>query len=181
MSDEPHHACRSCIPSTVTVQEEALGHTLDHFPIMSRPGTPSLRGNKHDSSSLSRLAIPPSVKPTPSLSNLRVHSHNSTTVATIPPVAPSTSTDANLQSSASSVSNMDMSEGITMIKDVDEAEDEGVALGQVESHALDEDSKRNLREHLRKTLKQRPSHQGASLQAISAPTLMLSLLRRCFT
>lgn len=103
----------------------------------------------------SRLVIPP-LKPSPSLSNLHIHSHN--TVA--PQDEPDYSTllpllrEGALGSSASSIINVDLNEGI-LIQDTDTdtdiAEEDSAEAFQPVTTTSDE-SKRFLREQLRKTL-----------------------------
>ncbi|KIY72503.1 DUF254-domain-containing protein [Cylindrobasidium torrendii FP15055 ss-10] len=100
--------------------------------------TPSRAPSSAAVHSPSRLAIPKSLRSSPSMSN--VHG--------LP------------ESSASSINNVDMAEGI-LVLDVDaEVEpadsEEGIAVGQIDANA-DEESKKTLREQLRKTLNTRPS------------------------
>lgn len=120
----------------------------------------------------SRLAIAPPLRPSPSLSNLRVHSHNagSSTIASIPPVPPlppqHAATNSVLDSSASSVANLDLNEGI-LIQDIDAEVDtisseEGTAIGQIDATSGDDQSKQSLRDQLRRTLSHRPSKPGVS-------------------
>ncbi|KAK7048518.1 trafficking protein Mon1-domain-containing protein [Favolaschia claudopus] len=133
----------------------------------SRPRTPSRTQLK---SSPSRLAIPPVLRPSPSLSNLRVHSFGSgsSTVATsevAPTVSFQPATSSSLDSTASSVVNLDLNEGI-LIQDVDAETDTAdgediTVMGIV--HATDEASKKNLRDQLRRTLSHRPSRPDMSI------------------
>lgn len=102
----------------------------------------------------SRLVIPP-LNPSPSLSNLHIHSHNTTAPnEPDPSLMPSLPRDGALESSASSVINLDMNEGILiqdMDTDTDIAEEDSIeALHSVTSS--NDESKRFLREQLRKTL-----------------------------
>ncbi|KAJ7133021.1 trafficking protein Mon1-domain-containing protein [Mycena filopes] len=117
-------------------------------------------------SSPSRLAIPPALRPSPSLSNLRVHSYGagSSTVATsesAPTVSFHPQPNPSLDSTASSVVNLDLNEGI-LIQDVDgdadtvDGEEITVVMGIVNA-ATDEASKKSLRDQLRRTLSSRPS------------------------
>ncbi|KAJ7288158.1 trafficking protein Mon1-domain-containing protein [Mycena rebaudengoi] len=122
----------------------------------------------HPRSSPSRLAIPPTLRPSPSLSNLRVHSYaaGSSTIAiseSAPEVSsiptPSWPPNPALDSTASSVVNLDLNEGI-LIQDVDAETDtadgeEINVMGIV--NTTDEVSKKTLRDQLRKTLSHRPS------------------------
>ncbi|KAJ6525298.1 trafficking protein Mon1-domain-containing protein [Mycena vulgaris] len=115
-------------------------------------------------SSPSRLAIPPALRPSPSLSNLRVHSYGagSSTVATsesAPTVTFQPPPNPALDSTASSVVNLDLNEGI-LIQDVDADTDtvdgeEITVMGIV--NTTDEASKKSLRDQLRRTLSHRPS------------------------
>jgi len=124
----------------------------------SRVGAP---GSTVTRSSPSRLAVPPTLRPSPSLSNLHIHSHN--TAVEIPPIPPHPQNSV-LNSSASSVVNLDLNEGI-LLQDVDaevdtvDSEDVTV-MGLVDSSAGDEDSKKTLRDQLRNTLSHRPSRPG---------------------
>jgi vacuolar fusion protein MON1 len=79
-----------------------------------RSRTVSRAGGPLSRSSPSQLAISPTLRPSPSLSNLNIHSHN--TSSSHPEVMQST--DYVLDSSASSVIDMDPGEGI-LIQDID--------------------------------------------------------------
>jgi hypothetical protein len=117
----------------------------------SRAGTPAPQ-------TPSRLVIAPFLRPTHSLSNLHVH------MSGLSPGPVSTTSHTGEESSASSIINVDMGEGIL----VPEADAEvGVADGEVgnayvtaSSPIGDEASKKALRDHLRKTLK-KGSYTGA--------------------
>jgi len=103
-----------------------------------RSGTPLPR-------SPSRLVIPPAPRHTPSVPTLQPHGSIS------PYIQPAT----GLESSASSVINLDISDGI-LVHDVDaEVEtttsDETTAVGQIDDIA-DEESRKSLRDQLRRTL-----------------------------
>ncbi|KAJ7195429.1 trafficking protein Mon1-domain-containing protein [Mycena pura] len=107
-------------------------------------------------SSPSRLAIPPALRPSPSLSNLRVHSYTSglSTVTAAPTVISQPPLNPALDSTASSVVNLDLNEGI-LIQDTDAETDivdseEITVMGIV--NATDEASKKSLRDQLRRTL-----------------------------
>ncbi|KAH8825219.1 trafficking protein Mon1-domain-containing protein [Flagelloscypha sp. PMI_526] len=105
----------------------------------------------------SRLAVSATLQSRPSLSNLKVTSFNAghSTVATddehdIPPVpiAPSMA----LESSSSSVVNFDMNNEPSIIKDVeDDSDNEDMAVPGLVP-ATDEESKKSLRDTLRRTL-----------------------------
>ncbi|KAF9485853.1 DUF254-domain-containing protein [Pholiota conissans] len=130
---------------------------------ISRSGTPALAR-----SSPSRLSIPPTLRPTPSLSNLHIHSHNST-----PPNAdiimplPLRSADQTLNSSSSSVIDMEPAEGI-LIQDLDadveqtDAEDV-LSIDKAVANVQGEDTKKLLRDQLRKSLNHRAAHTDADL------------------
>ena len=111
----------------------------------------------------SRLVIPP-LKPSPSLSNLHIHSHNTP--------APEDESDFSTSlplpregasgSSASSVINVDLNEGILIQDadiDTDFAEEDSTEVSQPVITTNDE-SKRYLREQLRKTLSSKQVQKG---------------------
>ncbi|KAG6837622.1 hypothetical protein H0H93_006143 [Arthromyces matolae] len=118
-------------------------------------------------SSPSRLAVPPTVRPSPSLSNLHIHSHSVET-SNIPPVPPIPTQSPNLalDSSSSSVFNLDLNDGI-LVQDVDaeveESEEINVTALESDVERSDEESKRNLREHLRKTLRHTKTSSDATI------------------
>lgn len=112
----------------------------------SRSGTP-------------RLIIPPAQRHTPSAPGLQPH--GSTSSAHSPYIQPAT----GLESSASSVINLDISDGI-LVHDVDaEVEtttsEEITAVGQIDD-ITDEESRKSLRDQLRRTLSKK-EHTGISL------------------
>lgn len=119
------------------------------------------------------------MRPSPSLSNLRVHSYSagSSTVVTsesAPTISFQPAPNPALDSTASSVVNLDLNEGI-LIQDVDAETDtadgeEINVMGIV--HSTDEASKKSLRDQLRRTLSNRPSRLGKSAR------LALSLLSK---
>ncbi|KAL0581169.1 Vacuolar fusion protein mon1 [Marasmius crinis-equi] len=122
----------------------------------SRAGTPNPTLTR---SSPSRLTIPPALRPSPSLSSLRVHSYNNSTTDSPPPPVPPLPTNHNLDSSASSVVNLDMNEGI-LIQDAEAEADvaeEDVVITPPEGSATDEEAKKMLRDQLRKTLSYKSS------------------------
>ncbi|KAI0250818.1 trafficking protein Mon1-domain-containing protein [Lactifluus subvellereus] len=104
----------------------------------------------------SRLIIAPSLRPTHSLSNLHVH------MSAVSPGPGSTASHTGEESSASSIINVDMSEGIL----VPEADAEvGMVDGEAgNAYVLaspsvgDEASKKALRDHLRRTLNKKDSY-----------------------
>lgn len=126
----------------------------------SRASTPGLSLTR----SPSRLVMPPLRSPA-STSNLHIHSHStgSLTPVAIPPLQAQPIIQV-LESSASSLINVDLNEGIMLQDadtDVDTAEGEDVTvMGHVETSAGDDDSKKMLRDQLRKTLSHRQSRSG---------------------
>ncbi|KAG6887771.1 hypothetical protein C0995_012885 [Termitomyces sp. Mi166 len=118
----------------------------------------------------SRL-VPPSLRSSPSLSNLHIHSH-SLELSNIPPVPsiPTQSSTVVLDSSASSVINLDLSEGILVQDGEVEAEySEDINVMSLESdmERSDEESKQTLRDHLRKTLSHSATRSGTVLLLVS--------------
>ena len=130
-----------------------------------RSQAPSRSGTPAPGRSPSRLVVPHTLRPTHSLSNLHVHSHNvpSAINSTLPTHSANIATQASpptnqeLDSSASSVVNV---EGILVQEpdaDLDTVDDEdGNAVGYI----ADPGSKQNLRDQLRRTLSKRPSNAG---------------------
>ncbi len=123
-----------------------------HSQTPPRAGTPAPQ-------TPARLIIAPTLRPTHSLSNLHVH------MSGLSPGPVSTTSHTGEESSASSIINVDMGEGIL----VPEADAEvGVADGEVgnayvsaSSPIGDEASKKALRDHLRNTLSKKGSYTGA--------------------
>ncbi len=121
---------------------------------ISRSGTPGLRR------SASKLTVAPTLRPSPSLSNLHIHSYNNANQATahmdITLLNISPSRD-HLDSSGSSVINMDPTEGL-LIQDVDpdtDNEDLSIDKSWPPSSTSDSDGqKQALREQLKKSLSQ---------------------------
>lgn len=128
---------------------------------ISRSGTPALAR-----SSPSRLSIPPTLHPTPSLSNLHIHSHNSapTSADTFALPLPLKSADQTLDSSASSVIDMEPAEGILLQDldaDVEQTDTEDVvSVDKANGNAQAEDTKKLLRDQLRKSLNRKVIHTG---------------------
>ncbi|KAH7885260.1 DUF254-domain-containing protein [Phlebopus sp. FC_14] len=113
-----------------------------HLSTPSRSSTPLPK-------SPSRMAVPPAPRPTRSLSNLKA---SASATSQSPAIQPSTT---GLESSASSVINLDLNEGI-LVHDVDAEVDtvdseETTAVGQIDEVA-DEESRKSLRDRLRRTL-----------------------------
>jgi hypothetical protein len=126
------------------------------------PGTPRSRTPSRVAVP-SRLVIPHVLRPTHSLTSL--HAHGQASQASPPRLADphtSESTPQVLDSSASSVVDVDMSGGI-LVQDVeseaDFVEDGNVVMGHMANTAGDE-SKKNLRDQLRRTLSQKRSITG---------------------
>lgn len=112
--------------------------------------------------SSSRLVVP-ALHPSPSLSNLHIHGLNTTVSSehdtSVPSVFPR---EQALESSASSIMNVDMSEGI-LIQDIDNDTDiteEDSIEATRSAVATNEDSKKFLREKLRRTLSGKLAHTG---------------------
>ncbi|THH12205.1 hypothetical protein EW146_g7782 [Bondarzewia mesenterica] len=114
----------------------------------SRTGTPL-------GQSPSKLNIVPSLRSSPSLSNLQVlsNAYPTTNALAVP--------QAGVESSASSMTNVDVNDGILVLEtdaEVDVVDGEVVrAVGRSISDAGDEASKKALRDQLRRTLSQRDS------------------------
>ncbi|KAG2010039.1 vacuolar fusion protein MON1 [Coprinopsis cinerea AmutBmut pab1-1] len=114
----------------------------------------------------SRLTLPPTLRPSPSLSNFRAHSHGSS-----PPhealAAATKSKELALDSSASSMVNMDMAEGI-LIQETDSSvdplgsEDHVSVSAQLDQPMSNADSKQLLREQLKRSLSNRPQQPESS-------------------
>ncbi|KIM43325.1 hypothetical protein M413DRAFT_444155 [Hebeloma cylindrosporum] len=120
---------------------------------ISRASTPGLARSPP-----SRFAIPPSLRPSPSLSNLHIHSHNLTPsqMEPPPPLPKRSSGDHVLDSSASSVIGLEPDEGILVQDidaDVDHTDVEDLeTIDKTAPAAHVEDSKKRLRDQLRKSL-----------------------------
>ena len=127
---------------------------------------PSRSGTPVPGRSPSRLASRSAVPPMPSVSNLRVYSYGASTSATHPPDSPSGPPEPGDTSSGSS-----MVEGILVQEqdaDVDIIDGEqGSAAGLVQSPAGNEESKKSLREQLRRTLSKKESFGGERRRASS--------------
>ncbi|KAH9969593.1 trafficking protein Mon1-domain-containing protein [Russula dissimulans] len=123
-------------------------------PSRSRSRTPSRAGTPCPQTP-SRLVVPPSLRPTHSLSNLHVH------MSGLSPGAATTSHHTGEESSASSIINVDMGEGILVTETDAEVglvdAEPGNVYASASASAGDEASKRALRDHLRRTLNKRDS------------------------
>ncbi|KAA1469993.1 DUF254-domain-containing protein [Dentipellis sp. KUC8613] len=97
-----------------------------------------------------RLAIPPPLRQSPSLSSLHVQSHAQTPPRT------------DIESSSSSVANLDLSDSI-LIPEADAEPDTGepdTAAASAHAPVADAASKKALRDHLRRTLSNKESHSA---------------------
>ena len=135
---------------------------MSYYPrsrTISRP-SPSVTGIPTTSPG-SRLVIPP-LKPSPSLSNLHIHSHaapeDECDFSTLLPLP----RERAPESSASSVVNVDLNEGILIQDadlDTDFVEEDSTEVSEPVITTNDE-SKRYLREQLRKTLSGKQVQKG---------------------
>ena len=129
-------------------QRNSLSHMRSRTPSRSGTSTP--------------ISVPSTIRLTRSSSNLHIRS--SSPLPAVPHhLTGSPSND--VPSSASSIINFDMSDGILVPETDAEAEmdrDQVSALGQMNSVAGDEESKKNLRAQLRKTLNKKQSNSGTS-------------------
>ena len=122
---------------------------------ISRASTPALARSPP-----SRFSIAPSLRPSPSLSNPHIHSHN------LEPPLPtkSGSGDHVLDSSASSVIGIEPAEGILMQDidaDVDHTDGEDLeAIDKAAPPAQVEGTKKLLRDQLRKSLTHKAAQSG---------------------
>ena len=127
--------------------------------VPSRSGTPLPRRSP------SRLATPPTMRSSPSVASLRIYSHGSSVVPSPSPGSPSSRPEGGSSSSPS------IAEGILVQEpdaDVDIVDgDQGNASGIVESRAGNEESKKNLRDQLRRTLSKKESFAGTSFAIVS--------------
>jgi hypothetical protein len=131
------------------------------------PSKSPLRATTPSPHSPSRLVIAPALRPTHSLSNLHVHMSSLTPGGTTSHIGGG--------SSASSVINVDMSEGILVPEadaEVGLVDEAGNAYVTASTPIGDEASKKALRDHLRKTLNKKDSYIGAC-----HPWLRYSLLK----
>ena len=132
---------------------------------MSRSGTPGpglVRG------SAAKLTVPPMQHPSRSLSNLRVHSYHEgsgTTSNTPMDMSHSSSPPReHLDSSASSVINMDIAEGLLLQEiDVDSTDVEDIETLDKSGLISKDDQKQALRDQLKKSLSQQVFVTGRQL------------------
>ena len=133
--------------------------TTPHSSAPSR--IPSRSGTPLPHRSPSRLASPPTLRSSPSISSLRVYSHGSSGAHSTPaPGSPAMRPDGTESGSSSSIA-----EGI-LVQEPDAEVDiiggeQGNASGIVESRAGNEESKKSLRDQLRRTLSKKESFTGA--------------------
>lgn len=128
----------------------SLSPSLSKSPRAPRAATPGPH-------SPSRLVVAPALRPTHSLSNLHVH------MSGLSPGG--TTSHTGEESSASSVINVDMSEGILVPEadaEVGLVDEAGNAYVTASTPIGDEASKKALRDHLRRTLNKKESYTGAS-------------------
>ncbi|EPQ54568.1 DUF254-domain-containing protein [Gloeophyllum trabeum ATCC 11539] len=124
-----------------------------------RSRTPSRVGTPVPGGSPSRLVLAPPLRPTHSLTNLRVYSKSSSSGASSSSHSTSPSTTP-IAISAVNTPPPGNAEGILVTEaeaEPDVEESEAIGIGRVASPAGDEDSKKNLRDHLRQTLSYRQS------------------------
>ncbi|KDQ62528.1 hypothetical protein JAAARDRAFT_189835 [Jaapia argillacea MUCL 33604] len=140
------------------------------MPETPRSRKPSRAGTPIPGAAPSRLNPP--LRPTHSLSSLQVYTRKASSTPPSPgPIQfPSSTSQLDVGSSASSVINMDVSEGILVPEadvEVDTVEgEEGSAIGRVAAPSADEDSKKHLRDQLRRTL----SNKGSNPDMASRPS-----------
>ncbi|KAI0755027.1 trafficking protein Mon1-domain-containing protein [Daedaleopsis nitida] len=123
-------------------------------------GVPSRSGTPVPSLSSSRLTARPAISSQPSVSSLRVYSYGSAAHSASPIASPGQPESEEASSSSS------IAEGI-LVQDPDAEVDiisgeQGSADGLVESSAGNEESKKNLRDQLRRTLSKKESFTGMS-------------------
>jgi hypothetical protein len=149
-----------------------------YFEMSSTPVTPRSRAGSRSRTS-SRLTVP-QLRPTHSLSNLHGHAHRTPSPSRHSPSlhaaaaasAPTIPHDTALDSSASSVAE---AEGI-LVQDAGAdlaAIDDGEisAVGTLAAGSSDEDSKKTLRDQLRKTLSQKTSFSGEIMMSAAPISL----------
>ncbi|KAH9891571.1 trafficking protein Mon1-domain-containing protein [Cubamyces lactineus] len=137
---------------------------MSHTPRTSPSRVPSRSSTPVPGRSPSRLALPV-IRPAPSVSSLRVYSHGSSVVHSPVSISPpGTSTPRREGGESSSASSV--TEGI-LVKEPDvEVEtidgEQGNASGSLDSCARDEESKKHLRDQLRRTLSKKESFTDIS-------------------
>lgn len=135
---------------------------MSRTPPNGAPSTPRLPS--------ARLVIPSGIRPSRSLSTLHIQSPSQ--VLEVPGPAPlplDPSHSVALDSTASSLINMDLNDGI-LVQDVEveteDAEDISVMTLNSDRAKIDEASKKSLRDQLRKTLSRKPSGPGGVYQVL---------------
>ena len=137
------------IPPELAFRVERMASPSPSHSKSPRAATPSPH-------SPSRLVVAPALRPTHSLSSLHVH------MTGLSPGG--TTTHTGEESSASSVINVDMSEGILVPEadaEVGLVDEAGNAYVTASTPIGDEASKKALRDHLRRTLNKKESYTGA--------------------
>ncbi|KAK7690019.1 hypothetical protein QCA50_006663 [Cerrena zonata] len=147
---------------------------MSRTPRTPRSRTPSRVGTPVPGGAPPRL-VPPQLRSAPSVSSLRVFSHGTTSAMQTPL---SGSPPSRMEGLSSPPMNSERAEGILIQEPEVEVEtidgERGTVSGHMESSASDEDTKRNLREHLRRTLteqegsgetiRRRTPHRGRSVE-----------------
>lgn len=152
-------------------------------PNSSKPGTPFRLspgiGHTSRAPSPSRSPLPPTLRPAVSFSSIRQKGHPSSpsakqlVSAALPPHLSvpfaahlHAQEPSGMESSASSIMNVEVGDGILMKDAEAEVEtgdgEDGAAVGHIEPPIGDEEARKNLREHLRRTLTQtreKPTHE----------------------
>ncbi|KAI0354891.1 DUF254-domain-containing protein [Trametes cingulata] len=133
---------------------------MSHTPRTSPSRVPSRSSTPVPGRSPSRL-VPPLIRSAPSVSSLRVYSHGSSVVHSPVSISPPGTATPRREGGGESSSASSVIEGILIQEPDAEVEiidgDQGNASGLVESRAGDEESKRNLRDQLRRTLSKKES------------------------
>ncbi|KAI0823924.1 trafficking protein Mon1-domain-containing protein [Trametes gibbosa] len=138
---------------------------MSHTPRRSPSRVPSRSSTPVPGRSPARLA-PPLVRPAPSVSSLRVYSHGSSVAQSPIHVSPPDTAVSGREGGGESSSTSSVAEGILVQEpdvEVDTIDGEqGNATGLMDSPANDEDSKKNLRDQLRRTLSKKESFTDIS-------------------
>lgn len=139
---------------------------MSHTPRSPRSRTPSRVPSRSSTPvpglSPSRLPARPVIHPVPSISSLRVYSYGSSAVHTPNSIVPPGQPDGGEGSSGSSVAEGILVQESDADMDIIDGE-QGSAGGLVEFRAANEESKKNLREQLRRTLSKKESSTGEYL------------------
>ncbi|KAI0365723.1 DUF254-domain-containing protein [Pilatotrama ljubarskyi] len=154
---------------------------MSHTPRTSPSRVPSRSSTPVPGRSPSRLA-PPLIRPAPSVSSLRVFSHGSSVVHTPVSISPPGTATPQQEGGGESSSASSVKEGILIQEPDAEVEiidgDQGNASGLVDSRAGDEESKRSLRDQLRRTLSKKESFTDIDIGKTSQPCMSLAILQR---